>query len=306
MRDQALRRLTRPARPVAPFAVAILVLFVWWVVAHNSGSGWVQALGDIAFGIVIVALFGPALALTRVKTVLTESPTDATAGLSVVIRVISSRRVKVRPVQPEGPETFIGPRHQGVDREITLLPAVRGLHSTVTLDVSTAAPFGIQWWSCRVVLSLNSPLYVAPRMGAAVRLPNWMDDRPGCSGPPRQAETGDARGVREYRPGDLRRRVHWAASAHAGLLMVREMEESAKQPVTLRLSLPDDAEAAERVAEQALATAVKLLDRGVQVVLATTETSGVVVAPIQDRRQAGRRLALAVGGEGPPGVELLL
>ena len=106
---------------------------------------------------------------------------------------------------------------------------------------------------------------------------------------------GEPRGVRPYRPGDHRRWVHWPATAHSGELMVREMEGPTAEPVTLEVHLPVDADAAERIAERAMATVVALVDRGASVLLATTETSGPKIGAVGDRRSAGRRLARAVG-----------
>jgi hypothetical protein len=76
--------------------------------------------------------------------------------------------------------------------------------------------------------------------------------------------------------------------------MVRELESPMAEPVTVTVSLPPDGEAAERISETALGSIVLLLDRGIPVLLGTTETSGPLVAPVDDRRQAGRRLARAV------------
>ena len=44
-------RRIRPVRPLVPFISCAGVLVAWWLVAHNSGSGWVQAVGDILAGI---------------------------------------------------------------------------------------------------------------------------------------------------------------------------------------------------------------------------------------------------------------
>ena len=57
-----------------------------------------------------------------------------------------------------------------------------------------------------------------------------------------------------------------------------------------------DPEAAERVAEGALGTVVGLLEGGAPVLSGTREPAGQVVAPVADRRSAGRRLARAVNG----------
>ena len=116
---------------------------------------------------------------------------------------------------------------------------------------------------------------------------------------PVDSRVGHSRGVREYAPGDLRHWVHWPATAHTGLLMVREMEQPADRPVTVEVTLPADPEAAERAASRALGTVAQLLGRGCRVMLVTQERSGPVNQPVDGLAQAGRRLAKAVPG-GPP------
>ena len=294
----------RLARPFSPIPVGIFVLFVWWVVAHNSGSGWVQVLGDAVFGMLFIGLLAPALALARLRIDLVSAPLDGAAGLPSVVGLRASARARIRPLDPPGPEAFAGRTTSGTGGDVTLLPFHRGVYDEITLELATAAPFGLQWWSRRVTLPLPGPLHIAPKLGRAVPLPNWEDDRAGALGRVLLAEAGDARGVRDYRPGDRQRRVHWGATAHAGRLMVREMEEPSVQPVTLRVSLPGDRDTAEQLAQRALGSVVALLDRGVPVLLATDESSGSVVSPVADRREAGRRLARATSGNGPGGVEL--
>ena len=188
---------------------------------------------------------------------------------------------------------------------MTLLPARRGLYHEIVLEVSTAAPFGLQWWNRRITLRLPAPLHVSPRLGQPIQMPSWIDERSGSLGLLLPAAAGDARGVREYLPGDRRARVHWVASAHTGRLMVREMEHPSTQPVTLEVNLPLDEEAAEHTAESALGTVVNLLDRGISVVLATRESTMNVARPVADRKEAGRRLARATAGPGEPGVQLI-
>lgn len=297
----------RPARPLAPTAGGALVLAVWWVVAHNSGSGWVQVLGDAVFGAVAVGLLGPVAALARTRLSVARSPEDATAGLPVAVRLHVSGRVRIRPAEPPGPETMTGPtvRRLPDEDELVLLPTARGLHSRLVLDVATAAPFGLQWWTRRVTVPLAVPLHVAPRRGAPLPLPPSHSDEAGEHSTPVPGPVGEARGARPYEPGDQRRRVHWPATAHAGRLMVRQMEEPSARPTVLRVCLPPGREAAERAAERALGTAAAILDGGARLVMATDEADGPVVAEVADRREAGRRLARATQSAGPPGVEVL-
>ncbi len=291
-----MKSRVRPARPLAPMAVAAAVLGTWWLVAHNSGAGWVQVLGDVAFGTIAIGIIGPAVVLARANIRISRAPTDGTAGMPVEVEIDASTRLRVRPVAPAGVESFAGPVRTGrrTADTVTLLPQIRGAHEVLVFDIATAAPFALQWWTRRVSLPLPSRLHVAPRRGRPVRFPLHPREQAGDSRARASSELGEPRGARPYRPGDDRRHVHWRAYAHTGELMVREVEGPAAEPVTVWVALPPDPEAGERVAERGLGTVASLLERGAPVVLGTCERDGPVLAPVADREQAGRRLACAV------------
>ncbi len=294
--------LVRPARPLAPIGIAVAILAGWWLVAHNSGAGWVQALGDVAFGTLVIGVVGPAVVLARGRVRVLSAPTDATAGLPVEVALSASARLRIRPVEPPGMESFVGPvrTQRSAPDAVTLVAPRRGTHDVLVVDVATAAPFALQWWTRRMALPLPAPLTVAPRRGQPVAVEPATNDRTGDTRARVAAERGEPRGARLYRPGDDRRHVHWQAFAHTGELMVREQEAPAGEPVTLQVALPVDPDEAERVAERALGTVLYLLDRGAPVVLGTVEASGPVRGPVEDRRSAGRRLARAVATPGDP------
>ncbi len=288
----------RPGRPFSPLAVGVAVVGTWWLVAHNSGSGWVQAIGDAVFGVLLIGLIGPAVVLARVRVQVVAAPGDASAGLPLEIAVKASSRVRLSGIEPHGPGGFAGPvrRRTPAGSGLTLIPQHRGVYDRVMVEVATAAPFGLQWWTRHTALTLPATLHVAPRLGRP--LPVDLRDRdPSGDSARRSADSaGDPRGVRAYRSGDNRRYVHWPATAHTGELMVREVERPSSEPITITVTLPTDSEEAERISERALATVLLLLDRGRPVVLGTAERSGPTVAAVSERRQAGRRLARAVSG----------
>ena len=282
---------------------SVLIVALWWLIAHNAGSGWVQLLGDLVFGVLLIGVVGPGLVVARARLTLRSVPGDGVAGLPVSLRVDARRRLRVRPVEPPGPDMFVGPRSRpgAVDELVVLVPTRRGVHASVTLDIASAAPFALQWWTRRLQLPLPSALHVAPRCGGAQPAPRRPDHGAGDGVEQSRVETGLPRGARPYVPGDARRLVHWRSTAHAGRLMVREVEQPAAEPVTITVELPADPDAAERVAEEALGSVVRLLQGGDPVLLVTREASGPVSGTVADRRSAGRRLARAVAGSVPTG-----
>jgi uncharacterized protein (DUF58 family) len=295
------RGFVRPVRPLVPIGSSVLVVLGWGIVAHNSGAGWVQALGDVVAGTLLLGLLGPGLVLFRARVRVATVPTDGTAGLPTDIHVVSSSRVRLSPVHPPGPDSFVGPAGVPGPAEgdtLTLIPERRQVLSHITVDVASAAPFGLLWWRRRMRLALPSELLIGPKLGRSVELPRQEDERSGDSALRSPRDIGEPRGVRPYRPGDSRRWVHWPATAHSGELMVREMEGPTAEPVVVVVTLPADEEAAEAVAERAFGTLVALFDRGTSVFLTTVEAAGLCTAPVSDRRSAGRRLARAVGTSG--------
>ena len=278
----------RPARPRGALPAGIAIVLGWWAVAHSSGQGWVQDLGDLVAAAVAVGLIGPWLVLRRIRAEVLEAPTDGAAGLPVELRVATTGPARLTPVSLPGSARAEGP--------LVLVPAGRGLVRTVRVEMASAAPFGLQWWSRRVELTLPHPLYVAPRRGpASIAEGQRTHDGRAAEGAGRNGGSdGDLRAPRPYRPGDSPRLVHWPASAHTGEVMVRELERPQGPPAQVRVVLPADPARAEEEAQQAYGTVLSWLDRDVPVVLTTTEAGGPVTAVVRDRREAGRRLAAAV------------
>lgn len=277
-----------PGRPWGPIPSSLAIVLAWWLVAHSSGQGWVQDLGDVVAAAVLVGLVGPWPALRRVRLEIVEAPADGHAGHPCELVVRTTRPARLTPVQPPGPA-----RTEGA---LVLLPTGRGVLTSVTLDVATAAPFGLQWWTRRVELPLPAQLHVAPRRGAAAELEPFLPaEGGGAEGSGRRSgPDGDLHASRPYLPGDARRLVHWPASAHTAELMVRELERPLGQPAEMVVSLPADPARAEAEAERALGTVLALLDRDVAVLLTTQERGGARTALVRDRREAARRMAAAV------------
>lgn len=287
------RSVPRPRRAAGPVTGSIVVFGLWLAVAHNSGSGWVQALGALLAGFLVIGLFAPAVAVWRARCEVTSSPADGNAGQAVTLSVAPNRPLVLRPLSPPGDAVPTG-RRAVVD--LATLPSRRGVVTECRLEVASAAPFGLLWWTKVVVLALPRPLLVAPRLGPADPTSVGDDTAPGDDHRRVDQRVGEPKGVRAYQPGDERRWVHWPATAHTGSLMVREMEGPAARPTLLDVVLPEDPDEADAAAERAMGTVAQLLRRGVTVQMVTREPGGVRSEAVTDLTEAGRRLARAVAG----------
>jgi uncharacterized protein (DUF58 family) len=271
---------------------SVVGLGAWAAVGHNSGSGWVQALGALLGAFVLIGMLAPAVAVWRARCAVGSSPAEVVAGGTATFEVTSSTALEIRPTAPSGDAVLSGDRGTVA---LTVVPTRRGVLTECTVVVASAAPFGLLWWTRRLVLPLPRPLLVTPRVGSADPALPAGDQVTGDGDQRRAARVGEPRGVRDYRPGDRRHWVHWPATAHTGSLMVREMEGPATSPVVVEVVLPVDPDAADRKAERVMGTVAELFRRGDSVLLITTEAGGTRADHVSTLGEAGRRLALAVG-----------
>jgi uncharacterized protein (DUF58 family) len=284
--------IPRPHHALARTSVGILVVIGWSAIGHQSGSGWVVALGGLVAATFVLGMVVPLLAVSTTRLAVVEVPADAEARSPFRVELVSSRRARLRPVSLTGEPVCAGPDGTA---GLVVVPARRAVLETMVVQVETAAPFGLLWWSRQVRLDLPRPVHVAPRKGAP--LPEVLERarRASMGSTAVQSSSGDLRAVREYRHGDSPRRVHWPATAHGMTLMVRETDEGIVTTAVVSADLPEEPEAAEARAERVLGTVVELLQSGAGVRLETVESgAGRVSALVSDLRTAGRRLARAI------------
>ena len=174
-----------------------------------------------------------------------------------------------------------------------IMPARRGRWAVGPLQVRRSDLFGVAHWRG----PLGEPMQVAvrPRIHPVVgdtRAESTDVDRAATG--TRMPAADDAL-LRDYRPGDDLRRVHWRSSARRGELLVRQDERAARRPASVVLDLPRDDPAAEWSISLAASVAVALVRSGHRVrllggdVLGTStdhhppDTEGVAVDAILDQ-----------------------
>ncbi len=181
---------------------------------------------------------GPDLELHAGDTVTIDL--DVTSrGWLPALQVTGTDTCPLAPV-PERCRPFFLP-HVGPGRTETLTYAAtcarRGWFSFGPVPLATQAPFGL--WAARRAALVDGPdgVLVFPEYRALDRL-DFFDRQPALESSLAAAgQGGEFLGVRDYRPGDPRRHVHWRTTARAGRLVVKEFAQEQQPALTIALDL---------------------------------------------------------------------
>jgi uncharacterized protein (DUF58 family) len=139
----------------------------------------------------------------------------------------------------------------------------RGVYEFDTLKAASRYPFRLV--SCGMKFSQPQRLTVLPRLGQLTS--RWMALRRGADPGLHRARQrrglteGDFYGLRDWRPGDSRRWIHWRTSARRGNLMVRQFEQPRNEDLVLLLDLwkpPEPSHAADDNVELAISFAATI------------------------------------------------
>jgi len=239
------------SRGWAILAVALLFYFF----ANQTQVGWLYVLCALTLGLWVAA--GPlprqmvkGLQLTRA---LNGSTTPAELELAVgdpvtlTLTFTNSGRItawQVRGVEqcafapkPERQINFFltVPGQQTVQLDYLFTCARRGHFTFPPVTLTTAAPFG--WFRAARVIDVPTTALIFPEARPLKRLP-LFDRIPATQNILTRIGYGsEFVGVREYRPGDSPRHVHWRSTARAGQLIVKEFAEETQPGLTIALDL---------------------------------------------------------------------
>ena len=284
---------------------------VLFFLGTNVQAGWLFVLAAMLLGVVIAGLVMPIRA-TRSVVVERRAPAEVHQGDEALVDVTvhGGRRAPRRGLLVhdrffEPVDLWVGAVRPGERVEITTLRVARrrGLHESVPVSVRSSAPFGVA--ERRRVVSVGSPpTLVYP---AVEELGSLSFVRPASTTEiamhtaPRRGQGPEFLGIREYRPGDSMRHVHWASTARTGLVMVRELEQEQTRRLAIVADVSRDAGAEDaeftpldRVCSAAASIALATFAQGNGARLVTGDHHGdaqVLTGP--DEWELLERLALA-------------
>jgi uncharacterized protein (DUF58 family) len=191
---------------------------------------------------------------------------------------------------------------QGIEGAVELAleatATTRCVADSVVNEVRTRGPLGVA--SARVGRRCPLPAtwWTAPMPTDERWMPAAATQRLADGSSRAASRTGDVvRSVRPYVVGDPAHLVHWPSSAHAGDLVVRELEPPAEVGLAIVVVLGDDPERAEEHASRAAGYVWAAHVAGGRVTLCTHDgATGPRVTEVVTTTEAGRLLAAATPG----------
>lgn len=306
MRRIGLRRIAKPA-----FVVCLgLILYL---IAANSGAGWLYV---VAAGIGAVVIVSAPLTWWNVRgiEVRRHVPVQATAGepFECTLELRTTKRLARHLLEVEdhfaggmgrAVAVRVGPEEPETVRYAIENPC-RGIYSGGEVVVESGAPFGLFYGRRR--MRAASGVVVYPRTFDVAGLPPSavVDAERGDrseSSTLHRGYGGELWGVREYRPGDPVRLVAWKRSARGlttGRLAVVELAQETHPPFVVALNL--DPHAPREVREMVVSLGASLLLYGIVEGREVTAHAGLENPPFPEEATRDNVLTWCAGLRASP------
>jgi uncharacterized protein (DUF58 family) len=214
---------------------AVVGASVMFAMAVQTQSVWMQVVGSALLGLLAVSWLSVMRRSGGINLTM-HAPTEVVVGVSFDIELVlhnagtkSTAPLRIRyQVFAEPP--LIAPAVVYVDpilpgdttvASVTRVPLRRGSVGPTYVAVDTIGSFGF-FTSMRLVEGTRG-LWAAPLAAQVVDFPRMLSTDADGSGP--MGPGLDVRGVREWRPGDAVRHVHWRSTARTGRIAVLEYGE---------------------------------------------------------------------------------
>ena len=236
----------RPRRRAAGLAGGALVLFF---VGSNVQAGWLYVLSAFLLGTHLAGWILPLLMVRRIR-VSRSVPVEAYQGRATSVDLIvrdASLGAALGVVLEDAhlaPTLAYVPWLKPGDRVEVRTERVatrRGLQGPTEVVVSSSGPLGVATARRRIELEGRTLVFPAVTQLGPLPFVHAADTHERSVHPyPRMGQGPEFMGVREYRPGDGIRHVHWPSTARHGTLIVREFEEETTRRLALIVDTSND------------------------------------------------------------------
>lgn len=252
-----------------------------FALAGQTGSVWMQVVGAGLVGLLGVSWFAVVRRRGGVSVLVNRRPT-ATVGASFAVRVEvrnkgkrASLPLRIRSELPTTPVLVVPvvvyvdpvPPGEHVVVEVDSIAPRRGAEFLSTLTIDAIAPFG--FFTSRRSLTHQVEFFAAPSAVPPLDLPRVLGAQLDGLGP--MGPGLDVRGVREWRPGDAVRHVHWRSTARTGRLAVLDYGEPTVGTVGVLAAGTSGEPRFEAGVALAASTVMQTMSNGVAVLVPTVD-----------------------------------
>ncbi|MEO8424933.1 MAG: DUF58 domain-containing protein [Actinomycetota bacterium] len=287
---------------------------ILFLLGTNVQAGWLFVLCALMLGTLLSGAILPGRMLRGIE-VERRAPAEVVQGEEAFVDLIVTNRARGIRLGLTLDDPHVAPTSLYLTKVspgervelVTLRPArKRGVQEATVVTLRSAAPFGVA--DRRRTLTVAGSTIVLPAvlpLGPLPFLATASDPNRSARSIAHRGSGPEYLGVREYRPGDSPRHVHWPSTARTGTVMVRELEEERSQRLAIVVDtltdVGDEGSPLDACCTAAASIArVALAGGHTMRMIASHPGRGVDVADDVDEGSLRRRLAAIV----PDGVPL--
>ena len=228
------------------------VFLIIYLIAWNRGLPLLYLIAELSLATLVLSLIAPYFNLLGISAQVNH-PKQAQQGETIPIRIeLESSGFFAKyflelwwnvPFSEQTKHMFfitkLG-KKQIINAE--LLCEIRGAHKTGPLMLQTGFPLGIKVFT-KMFEESNDSVLVLPRTVQIHDFSFSADESSVLHGDNQSERKGghdEFVSVREYKPGDSPRYIHWPTSARKGELMVREYQDTLSSSLVIMLDLHKD------------------------------------------------------------------
>jgi uncharacterized protein (DUF58 family) len=215
---------------------------VLFLMGTNVQAGWLLVLCALLLGTIISGVVLPGRMLRGIE-VERRAPAEVVQGEEAFVELVVTNRARGAKLgltfdDPHVSPTSLYVAHVRPGERIELVTVrralKRGVHDASAVTLRSAAPFGVA--ERRRTLQVAGSTTVLPAvvpLGPLPFLAPESDPERALRSVSRRGTGPEFLGIREYRPGDSPRHVHWPSTARAGTVMVRELEQERSRRIAI-------------------------------------------------------------------------
>jgi|GEM_PF-4881440 len=294
MRLAKITNWPQPRYKLLTLSLYTICLFGFFIAAHESGSGFVQAMGALLLGMVLANFIMSFYILQKAEIKIISAPYDGTTGQALSIELLANKNIQL--------DLFLGGKNKiaiakNTKTSLLLRPAHYGLLQEVSFFAFSSYPFGIIRLYRKINCNLCSPLHIAPlplNPDGNISGGDTLDTREGALS--LKSVSGDLRSLSPYRTGDAVSSISWPKSAQTQQMLVKVHENPQNYlRCKIKLETPSDRERAEIYLGEKLALIIKLIQANYELIIETNDAEkGMIENQVRSIPEAKRLIARSI------------